>query len=561
MPHAATSARTAASAFKLPVLRRVASGLRDQGDFVRAVDAYRAVLADAPADSGALASQREIVDIYQNRVLEPDKAQAARLELVDRFAPNSVWWNANEPLRDTALAAREVALRQSAQYSLSRAQDKKDRAKFAEAADLYARYMGEYSKSDSAQAVDLLYGEALFAEGEYFKAGTEYSRAAYAYTKDPKLSAQAGQDAIVAFDSATVRTKGDRAAQDSLFAVVDKYAAAFPQTDVAHHALIEKGKRASEAQRWDVMAATFKTYAENYPTDPYTPTAQKLIGDALYKQGLYTEAQGQWENAQAIATKSGRRALADSITLVRNAAAVTYGDSLVKAGNYREAAEAVYVAFADRNPTSDRAPDALRNAIETYVLADSVARTKNDASASSAAKQRALELSQRLVTSYPTYKYRVQYQALQTQLLADLGKRNESRGCARDPHSRESDVAGSRGRNGAPRGRLRFARQAEGRGGGVRAVRDRVSQGCACRGRTVQRGRRIPPGRGYRECDSRVRHLRHAISARQPGGRCAGHARSAHQGGWQRGRGERRARAAVRAAHDRAARGVRIARW
>jgi TolA-binding protein len=417
------------TSFRLPVLRRVASGLRDQGDFVRAVDAYRAVLLDSPADSGALSEQREIVDIYQNRVLEPDKAQGARLELVDRFAPNSVWWNANEPLRDSAQAARENALRQSAQYSLSRAQDakdKKDRTKFAEAAELYGRYMSEFSKSDSAQAVDLLYGEALFAEGEYFKAGTEYSRAAYSYTKDPKLSAQAGQDAIVAFDSAVVRSKDDRASQDSLFAVVDKYVAAFPGTDVAHHALIEKGKRASEAKRWDVMAATFKTYADNYPSDPYTPTAQKLIGDALYKQGLYTEAQGQWENAQTIAVKSGKKALADSINLTRNAAAVTYGDSLVKAGNYREAAEAVYVAFADRNPTSDRAPDALRNAIETYVLADSVALKKGDKNASNAAKQRAYELSQRLVSTYPSYKYRVQYQALETQLLADLGKREEA---------------------------------------------------------------------------------------------------------------------------------------
>ena len=30
------------------------------------------------------------------------------------------------------------------------------------------------------------------------------------------------------------------------------------------------------------------------------------------------------------------------------------------------------------------------------------------------------------MTSYPTYKYRVQYQALETQLLADLGKRDEA---------------------------------------------------------------------------------------------------------------------------------------
>jgi cellulose synthase operon protein C len=415
-----------ASGFRLPVLRRVALKLRDQGDFARAVDAYRAVLEESPADSGALAAQQEVVDIYQNRVLEFDRAQEARLELVARFAPNSAWWSANAPLRDSAQAARESALRQSAQYSLARAQDKKDKARFAEAADLYGRYMSEFAKSDSAQAVDLLYGEALFAEGEYFRAGVEYSRAAYAYHADPRLGAQAGQDAIVAFDSATVRAPGDRATQDSLFAVVDRFVAASPQTDIARHALIEKGKRASEASRWDVMAATFKTYADNYPNDPYTPTAQKLIGDALYKQGLYTEAQSQWESAQTVAAKSGRRALADSITLVRNAAAVSYGDSLVKAGNYREAAEAVYVAFTDRNPTSGRAPDALRNAIETYMLADSVARAKGDRSASDAAKQRALELSQRLVSQYPTYKYRVQYQALQTQLLGDLGRRDES---------------------------------------------------------------------------------------------------------------------------------------
>ena len=111
-----------ASDFKLPVLRRVASGLRDQGDFVRAVDAYRAVLAESPADSSALGVQREIVDIYQNRVLEPDKAQAARLELVDRFAPGSVWANANAPLqRQCAGRTRIRASSERAVQPLARA--------------------------------------------------------------------------------------------------------------------------------------------------------------------------------------------------------------------------------------------------------------------------------------------------------------------------------------------------------------------------------------------------------------------------------------------------------
>ena len=68
----------------------------------------------------------------------------------------------------------------------------------------------------------------------------------------------------MAFDSALVRNKTDRAAQDSMFAVVDRYVAAFPQTDLAKRALIQKGKRASESQRWDVMAQTFQTYYNDH---------------------------------------------------------------------------------------------------------------------------------------------------------------------------------------------------------------------------------------------------------------------------------------------------------
>lgn len=412
--------------FKLPVLRRMAASLRDQGDFGRAVEAYKAIQTEAPTDSSALAVQREIIDIYQNRVLEPEAAQQARLELVDKFAPGTPWAQANPGLVDSAQRVREETLRQSAQYELARAQKTKDRARSAQAAVLYGRYMQEFATSDSAQTADFLFGEALFGQGEYFRAGAEYSRAAYGLKGDPKLAAQAGQNAIVAFDSAVVHARTDTTVQDSLFAAVDRYVAAFPTTDVARKALVEKGKRASEAGRWDVVAQTFTTYAEKYPTDRYTPTAQKLIGDALYKQGKYSEAQAQWEKAQVVAAQSGRAKLADSINTIRNAAAVTFGDSLVKAGNYQRAADEVYVAYADRNPTSPRAPDALRNAVETYMLADSAARARGDSAAAREAKMRALELSRRLVAQYPKYQYRVQYQALQPQLLADLGQRAEA---------------------------------------------------------------------------------------------------------------------------------------
>jgi TolA-binding protein len=414
------------SGFKLAVLRRLAASLRDQGDLGKAVDAYRAVLAEAPTDSSALGVQREIVDIYQNRVLEPERAQQARLALVNDFAPGAPWAVANPTLVDSATRVREAALRESAQYELARAQRGKDRSRFSVASDLYGRYMSEFGSADSAQTASMLYGEALFGSGEYERAGSAYSAAAYQQGGDRELAARAGQNAIVAFDSAVVRSRGDRALQDSLFAAVDRYVATFPDGVAAKTALVEKGKRASDAGRWDVVASTFRTYAERFPNDAYTPTAQKLIGDALYKQGQYSDAQVQWERAQSSASGAGKRALADSINTLRNAAAVSFGDSLVKSGDYDRAAKEVYVAFADRNPASSRAPDALRNAIETYVIADSVALVKGDSGASRQAKEQALALSNRLVQQYPDYQYRVQYQALQASLLAGLGRRDES---------------------------------------------------------------------------------------------------------------------------------------
>jgi TolA-binding protein len=415
------------SAFKLPVLQRVAASLRDQGDFARAVDAYQAVIAEAPTDSGALTAQQEIVDIYQNRILEPERAQEARLALVQRFGPLSEWGRANPNLLGQANAARENALRQAGQYALAGAQRSKDRAQYGQAAELYGQYMAEYASSDSAQRVSFLYGEALFGQREYARAGGAYLDAAYRFERsDTTLAQKAGQNAIVALDSALVHARTDSAAQNAFFGAVDRYVAAFPQTETAKRALIQKGRRASESERWEAMASAFRSYAQLYPDDSYTPTAQKLVGDALYKQGQYAQAQAQWDTAQQVASSKGKRALADTILRVQAAAATTFADTLVKQGDYRRAAEEVYVAYADRNRGDPKSADALRNAIETYMLADSAARGRGDAAASREARSRAVELSQRLAQEYPNYRYTSQYQLLAARLLDELGRRDEA---------------------------------------------------------------------------------------------------------------------------------------
>jgi cellulose synthase operon protein C len=279
------------------------------------------------------------------------------------------------------------------------------------------------------------FAEALFGQGDYMRAGYEYSQAATVghiggQTPDSTVFARAmraGQNAIVAYDSALVRNKNDRATQDSMFAAADRFVESFPNSDIAKKALISKGRRASETQRWDVMEQAFRTYAQKYPNDPYTPTAQRLIGDALFRGGQYAQAQQQWENAQGIAMASGRRALVDSIVRVREAAAATFADTLIKQGNYSRAAEEVYVAFADKNPTSPKAPESLRDAIETYMIVVDSAKAKGQSDdAVKQARDRAIELTNRIVTQYPTYKYRTQYQTLNARLLADAGRTDEA---------------------------------------------------------------------------------------------------------------------------------------
>ena len=413
--------------YKVLVLRRVAHSLRDQGDFPRAIEAYRLLLAEVPTDTGALNIQREIVDIYQNRMIEPDSAQAARLVLVERFTPGSPWAQANAGRAEELRTAREEALRHAGQFALARAQQSRSRARFTDAATLYQQYLAEFPTSDSAKVVNTYYAEALFGNGEYLRAGGEFARAAYGYGATDSLSLAAGRNAIVAFDSALARAPAERAAQDSLFAAVDRFVEAFPEGDMARVALRQKARRASEAQRWDVLAQTFRTYAQRYPSDPYTPTAQKLIGDALYQQGMYAEAQQQWELAQEVARQAGRRTLADSIATLRTSAAAAFADTLVRRGEYRRAAEEVYVAFADKNPRSDAAPDALRDAIETYmiVLSDTLRGRVDDAQRQQA-RSRAIELSERLVREYPQYRYRVQYQSLRANLLGDAGRGDEA---------------------------------------------------------------------------------------------------------------------------------------
>jgi TolA-binding protein len=422
---------------RLLVLRRVSTALRDQGEFNNAVIAYKAAIDQAPNDAGTLDTRLELIDLLQNRMVEAARAQEARLQLADAIAPGSGWSKANAPLAAAAAKAREKALRESGSFALADARkaSKADApAKYGAAAALFGRYLQEFSKADSAQRVSGLNAEALFAAGDFAGAGAAYSRTATRWNGDSKLAETARRNATVSFDSALTvsrrsriasagqgATNAERAMQDSLFAASDRFIAQAPDAD-ARSATIAKGRRAAEGERWDVVAATFEGFAARWSGDVFAADARKLVGDARYRQGRYTDAQREWRAAQTMAGQANRKAFADSIVSTRLVAAQNAADSLTKAGQYDRAADSVLTVIAQDIGDPTRAADALRNAVEVHLLADSLARGRNDAVASLAARNHAITAIERLAAAYPTYQYAVTYSSLRARLLGNIGR-------------------------------------------------------------------------------------------------------------------------------------------
>jgi len=402
---------------RLLVLRRTARALREQGEFASSAIAFRAVAEQAPLDTLALNAQVELVDLYQNRMLEQDRAQQARLQLVETYAPDGAWGRANAAHAKDAALIRERMLRDAAQYELSKAA-KGGRAVYASAAELLARYQREFAVADSAPRMNVLYAEALFGAGNFTAAGAEYSRASQ--RGDTTMAAAARRNAIVALDSAFARAPGDRAVQDSLFAASDRFAAQASDAD-ARQAIISKGRHASEAGRWEVMAQSFDAFATRWPTDPFATDARRLVGDARFKLGQYAQAQQEWGTAQRAALAAGRRPLADSIAGARIGAAARVADSLVKAGEYARTADEVYLPLAKDIGDPTRAGDAMRNAIEVQLTADSLLRTKGDTAASLAARKKAAALIAELAQDYPAYQHTFTYRTVRARLLSDIG--------------------------------------------------------------------------------------------------------------------------------------------
>jgi TolA-binding protein len=463
---------------RMLVLRRVAHALRDQGEFTSAVIAFRGAMAQAPTHANVLESRQELIELFQSRMIEPAKAQEARLELIDSLTMESPWGRANAAREAELKTIREKTLREAGSYALTRARSltpsgaaarprgtaagasgvtgasaqvvavavgvtPEAMAAFANAAQLFSRYMIEFATSDSAQRVSALEADARFGARDWFASGVAYSRTAVKYSADPALTAAARRNAVVAFDSALstvsaslvrpaaaiAQAPGDstpaRKIQDSLITATERFTAS-ATPDEARSALISLGRRMSEGARWDVVATTFARVADTWPADAIAPEARKFVGDAKYKLGKYAEAQVEWKKAQEAAQAKGRKPLVDSIVNVRVAAAAQAADSLSKLGNFTGAADSILTSISTDINDPARAADLLRNAIEVHLAADSTLRAGGLQLRADSSRLRAIAAIEVLAARYPAYQHTLTYNSLRAKLLSDAGKPAEA---------------------------------------------------------------------------------------------------------------------------------------
>ena len=123
------------------------------------------------------------------------------------------------------------------------------------------------------------------------------------------------------------------------------------------------------AHGWDEDAAgRLLAFSRNFPADDHAPEAARLAGDAQYRRRDFTAAGAAYEQALALAEKTGRSKLAAELAAVlplcayENAAAVDSTQSPA-------AAAPLYLAVATRWPTYEHASLALYRAGLGYAAA------------------------------------------------------------------------------------------------------------------------------------------------------------------------------------------------
>ncbi|MBK9471166.1 MAG: hypothetical protein IPO18_02625 [bacterium] len=319
-----------------------------------------------PESPGALAAAERLVGALE-RGGKGEAARKARLEQAPRFLPGSPWLAATDSLalRERADRFARRAYEGAAVFEHQAARAGRDTTAWSRALDHYETFLAHWPDAAEAPRLDYQAGEAARALHAHEKALAHFEAAARSdtatFAADAAWQAVAVRDAWYRSTLTAGRGTGDDPLATALLKAGDDYLARHP--DSAHAAeLAWRQGQVAYAHGWDEDAAgRLLAFSRNFPADDHAPEAARLAGDAQYRRRDFTAAGAAYEQALALAEKTGRSKLAAELAAVlplcayENAAAVDSTQSPA-------AAAPLYLAVATRWPGYEHASLALYRA-------------------------------------------------------------------------------------------------------------------------------------------------------------------------------------------------------
>ncbi len=356
------------------VLNHMAEISSELTDWMTAIDAYEALLAEDPMSDQAPVYQVQIAQAYEE-MGEYGLAAAARDELVTQYGEDSEWASAvgSDEALATADSLRGSSFEQAIQYYLEQTVTAEgDPVAYAAANEALVErintYLDEYGNTSRAYEYRFHLGDAYYHLGEYVSAGETY----YQVARD-STSFQRQEVALNNAFSSYLTAYEDVPGVDStyvrgrLLEVVNTYVDEYPDGDNVAWFLWAAAPKYFNAGEYETSRELFGRIYEDYPNSGYAARSAKFIADSYQLQESYAEAEEWYGMASEMAAVTGEDLGADIEYL---AASSAYNDAamLAESENTEDllAAAQRWEETAHQHPGSEVAPVALYDAADTY---------------------------------------------------------------------------------------------------------------------------------------------------------------------------------------------------
>lgn len=169
--------------FETKYVRSIFEGIAEQeegyGNIVSAIKLRERMLELWPDHPDNPRIHQLIASIYEEKLLQTEKANETRSLFVDLYGPNSSWWsvnNKNPKAQDVALSILDEMMRQVAVDLNSAAAESEDQAMRTKAIDTYQKYLVQFPFSDHYYNMQWELSVALVQNGEFLEAIKELTQ-------------------------------------------------------------------------------------------------------------------------------------------------------------------------------------------------------------------------------------------------------------------------------------------------------------------------------------------------------------------------------------------------